>query len=107
MTQQPEKRKVYTAEDKLSIVKEHLIGKKPVSELCEAYGIVPSLFYKWQQALFENGAQCLEKKNGAKSHRETREVQRLHVTDRLIGATHDRPNGAIFSRGFTPSNGVD
>jgi transposase-like protein len=48
-----------------------------VSELCEAYGIVPSLFYKWQQALFENGAQCLEKKNGAKSLRETREVQRL------------------------------
>ena len=46
MRQQTEKRKAYTAEEKLSIVKEHLVGKKPVSELCEAYGIVPSLFYK-------------------------------------------------------------
>ncbi len=29
------------------------------------------------------------------------------VTDRPIGATHDRPNGATFSCGFTPPNGVD
>ena len=38
---------------------------------------MPSLFYKWQQALFENGAHCLEKKNGSKRPRESREVQRL------------------------------
>ena len=30
-----------------------------------------------------------------------------NVTDRLIRATHDRPNGATFTRGFTASNGVD
>ena len=77
MTQQIEKRKAYTAEEKLSIVKEHLVGKKPVSELCETYGIVPSLFYKWQQSLFDHGAQCLEKRKGAKRQRESREVQRL------------------------------
>lgn len=77
MTQQAEKRKPYTSEEKLNIVKEHLIGKKPVSELCEAYGIVPSMFYKWQQALFENGAQCLEKKTGLKTQRESRQVKHL------------------------------
>jgi hypothetical protein len=32
---------------------------------------------------------------------------RFSVTDRPIGATHDRPNGATFSCGFTPPNGVD
>ena len=36
MKQATQKRKSYTAEEKLRIVKEHLIGKKPVSELCEA-----------------------------------------------------------------------
>jgi len=30
-------RKKYTPEEKLSIVKEHLVGKRPVSEICEAY----------------------------------------------------------------------
>ena len=77
MTQQTEKRKSYAAEEKLAIVKEHLIGKKPVSEICEQYGIVPSLFYKWQQALFDHGAQALEKKNGGHQRRESRQVQRL------------------------------
>ena len=38
---------------------------------------MPSQFYKWQQALFENGAQSLEKRTGAKRQRESREVQRL------------------------------
>jgi transposase-like protein len=71
MRQRTEKRKVYTAEEKLSIVREHLIGKKPVSELCEGYGIVPSQFYKWQQRLFENGAQCLENRNGVTCQRES------------------------------------
>lgn len=32
---------------------------------------------------------------------------KTRVTDRLIRATHDRPNGATFTRGFTASNGVD
>ena len=77
MKQATKKRKTYTAEEKLSIIKEHLIGKKPVSELCEAYGIVPSLFYKWQQALFDHGAHCLEKNQGSKRRRESHEVQRL------------------------------
>jgi len=77
MSQQAEKRKTYTSEEKLNIVKEHLIGKKPVSELCETYGIVPSMFYKWQQALFENGAPCLEPKAGLRKQRESRQVKQL------------------------------
>ena len=77
MTQTNEKRKTYTSEEKLSIVKEHLVGKKPVSELCEHYGIVPSLFYKWQQALFEHGAAALERKTGSSRSRESRQIQKL------------------------------
>lgn len=79
MSQQIEKRKAYTAEEKLLIVKEHLVGKKPVSKLCEEYGIVPSLFYKWQQALFDHGAQALEKKTGAPKQRESRQVHKPHL----------------------------
>jgi len=78
MTQQPTKQKVYTAEEKLGIVKAHLVGKKTVSTLCEAHGIAPSVFYKWQQSLFDNGAHCLEKKrHGVEAKRESREIQRL------------------------------
>ena len=77
MIESTKKRKVYTAEDKLSIVKAHLIGKRSVSELCEEHEIAPSLFYQWQQTLFEHGAQVLEKKTARHSPRESRQVQRL------------------------------
>jgi transposase-like protein len=77
MTQRVKKRKAYTGEEKLTIVKEHLIGKQAVSALCERYGIVPSLFYKWQQALFDHGVAALEQKNGGQQRTESRRVQRL------------------------------
>jgi len=31
-----------------------------VSELCDEYGIHPTLFYRWQKQLFENGAVAFE-----------------------------------------------
>ena len=77
MTQATKQRKRYTAEEKLSIVKAHLIGKRTVSELCEEHQIAPSLFYQWQQTLFEYGAQVLEKKTARNGQRDSRQVQRL------------------------------
>ena len=70
-------RKNYTAEQKLAIVRRHLIDKTPVSDLCEEHGLQPTVFYRWQKDLFENGAAALERKNGwreqsAKSARERR-----------------------------------
>lgn len=57
-------RKHYTAQEKIAILRRHLIEKVPVSDLCEQHGIAPTLFYRWQTELFENGAAALERKNG-------------------------------------------
>ena len=45
-----------TAEQKVAILRRHLLEQVPVSQLCEEYTIDPSQFYRWQKALFENGA---------------------------------------------------
>jgi transposase len=50
------KRKQYTSEQKVSIIKDHLVGKKPVSELCEYYGIAVNMFYRWQEEFFQRSA---------------------------------------------------
>ena len=39
----------------------HLLERKPISEICEAEGIHPTLFYQWQKAFFENGAVAFER----------------------------------------------
>jgi transposase-like protein len=55
-----EKRKHYTAPEKVAILRLHLLEKKPVSDLCDQYGIHPTLFYRWQKEFFENGATAFE-----------------------------------------------
>lgn len=42
----------------------HLLERKPISEICEAEGINPTLFYQWQKAFFENGAAAFERLGG-------------------------------------------
>jgi transposase-like protein len=51
-----EKRKHYSAPEKVAILRLHLLEKQPVSDLCDQYGIHPTLFYRWQKEFFENGA---------------------------------------------------
>jgi len=53
-------RKHYTAEEKVAILKRHLLEKVPVSELCEEKGLRPTVFYRWQKEFFENGAAAFE-----------------------------------------------
>jgi transposase len=40
----------------VAILRPHLLDKVPVSDLCEELGLQPTVFYRWQKELFENGA---------------------------------------------------
>lgn len=51
-----QKRRHYSSEQKVAIIKEHLVGKRPVSELCEQYGIAVNMFYRWQEEFFQRSA---------------------------------------------------
>src|SRR5260370_12325171 len=42
-------------QDKIAALKRHLLEGVPVSTLCDQLGIAPTLFYRWQKELFENG----------------------------------------------------
>lgn len=49
-------RRQYSPEEKVRILRLHLLEGKAVSEICEREGIHPTLFYQWQRTFFENGA---------------------------------------------------
>ena len=51
-------RRTFSGQEKVAIVKRHLIDGVPVSDLCEEQRIQPTLFYQWQKQVFENGAGC-------------------------------------------------
>jgi transposase len=46
----------YTGEEKLAILRRHLLDKVPISDLCDELGLQPTIFYRWQKEFFENGA---------------------------------------------------
>src|ERR1700719_2251554 len=53
-------RKHFTPEEKVATLRRHLVDKIPVSELCEELGLRPTVFYRWQKELFENGAAAFQ-----------------------------------------------
>lgn len=48
-------RRHFTPEQKVALLREHLLDKVPVSDICEKHGIPVTLFYNWQKLFFENG----------------------------------------------------
>jgi transposase len=53
-------RRHFTAQQKVAIVKQHLVDGVPVSDLCDKHQILPAQFYQWQKQLFEGGAAAFE-----------------------------------------------
>jgi transposase-like protein len=53
-------RRRFTAQQKVAVLKEHLVEKVPVSQVCDKHGINPTAFYRWQKEFFENGAAAFE-----------------------------------------------
>ena len=55
-----EKRRQYTPQQKVSILRRHFLDGVAVSDLCDDFGIHPTVFYRWQKAFFENGAAAFQ-----------------------------------------------
>lgn len=65
-------RRRFSSQQKVSIVKQHLVDGMAVSDLCDKHRILPTQFYQWQKQLFEGGAVAFERKPGGKSTAERR-----------------------------------
>src|SRR6267154_2362581 len=55
-------RKHYTPEEKVAILRRHLLEQVPILELCDKQGLQPTVFYRWQKEFFENGAAAFQPK---------------------------------------------
>jgi transposase len=48
-------RRHFGPEQKVALLRQHLVDNVPVSDVCEQNDIPVSLFYSWQKIFFENG----------------------------------------------------
>lgn len=72
-------RKNYTPEEKVAILKRHLVEKVPVSDLCDELGLNPTVFYGWQKQLFENGAATFQRRRGRQTDRRDQKIEKLQA----------------------------
>ena len=72
-------RKHYGAEEKVAILRRHLLDKVPVSDLCEEYGLQPTVFYRWQKEFFENGAAAFIREDRPQKRVEEVKIQQLEA----------------------------
>jgi len=60
-------RKKHTSQEKAAILREHLVDRVPVSDLCDKHGIHPIIFYRWQKKMFENLPQVFDRDRGSRA----------------------------------------
>jgi transposase len=66
-------RKHYTPEEKVAILRRHLVEGVPISDLCDELGLQPTVFYRWQKEFFENGAAAFQQRGRTNHHPERNE----------------------------------
>ena len=73
------KRKNFTPEQKVAIVRRHLLEKTPVSDLCDELGIHATQYYNWQKQFFENGANAFERRTNQYNRRRQQDATDLKI----------------------------
>ena len=71
------KRYNYTPEEKVFILKRHLVEQVPISDLCDEYKLQPKVFYLWQKQFFENGAAAFVRDNDRTKRDDEQRIQKL------------------------------
>lgn len=72
-----QRRKHYSSEEKVTILRRHLLEHVPVSDVCDEVGLAPTVFYRWQKEFFENGAAAFERKSKRQAKHESQQARRM------------------------------
>lgn len=81
------KRHNYSPEEKVFILKRHLVGREAVSDLCDDYQLQPKIFYGWQKQFFEKGASAFTREG--KDGKQQAEEKRIRELEEKLRRKHE------------------
>jgi transposase len=76
-------RRHFTPQEKVAIVKRHLLEGVPISTVCDEFHINPTLFYQWQRHLFENAHLSFDNGRKNKAVEDAKERKLLQLEAKL------------------------
>ena len=102
-------RKHYTPEEKVAILRRHLVEGVPISDLCDESGLQPTVFYRWQKEFFENGAAAFQQK-GRTNHQPEQEriaylEKKIQAKDEVSGQAGSEVGGGAAAAEESPPTG--
>lgn len=80
----PRERRNFSGAEKMAILREHLVDKVPISQVCDQHGIQPTLFYLWQKKLFEGGAAVFEQPRTKSPRQQAAEQRRIDALEAKV-----------------------
>ena len=70
-------RRHFSASQKAQIVRRHLSGKEPISNLADEFGVQPSQIHTWVKQVLDQAERALERPVGRPPHAEQRQAKLL------------------------------
>ena len=106
------RRRHFTAQEKVTILRHRLLGKTPLPALCAQFAIDSKLFYRWQKEFFASGraafdraAESLTDLGGAEGRRLDDLEERLRRTGQELSALMEE-HVRLIRRAWGPLTGV-
>jgi len=72
-------RRKFSAEEKVRILRLHLLEKQPVSDVCDKSGLNPNVFYRWQKQFFENGVAAFSQADNGRKDGHAKDLERQNA----------------------------
>ena len=72
-------RRKFSALQKVKILRQHLVEKMPISEVCDRNSISPTQFYQWQKVFFEHGTAAFEKAGNGRKDSQAKKLERQNA----------------------------
>ena len=82
-------RRKFSAQQKVQVLRQHLVEKIPISQVCDQHGMQPTQFYQWQKVFFENGAAAFEKLGNGRKDSSAMKLERQNDQLKAKLATKD------------------
>jgi transposase-like protein len=70
-------RRHWTSDEKIKLLRRHLIEKVAISTICDEARLAPSLFHRWQEQLFGNAALALEGRRQPERRQDQARIEKL------------------------------
>jgi len=93
----------FSSEEKVRILRRHLVEKVAVSDLCDEHHLRPNVFYRWQKELFENGSLAFE--HHGSSHARKLEKKVLALETKL--ARRNEAIAELMEENVAPRNALN